>query len=268
MKNLGIIAGSGDFPIIVAEGAKRVGVEKIVVAAIIGETDKAIERVADVVVWINLGQLNEMIHCFKANGSESVVMAGQITPTKLFAKLKLDLRMTEIMSQVAFRGAEPLFGKIAEELAKDGLQIIDSTEFVVDQLAEDRVMTTVSPDESEEKDIQKGRELARSIADLDIGQTIIIKDRVVVAVEAIEGTNETIRRAGQLAGPGTIVIKVSKSKQDKRFDMPVVGMETLQVMQESGAKILALDSGGAIMINKQEMLSFCDSNGIVVAGYK
>ncbi|EKD28679.1 MAG: hypothetical protein ACD_79C00249G0016 [uncultured bacterium] len=266
MKNLGIIAGSGDFPILVAEGARKCGIEQIVVAALIGETKKEIEFVADVVVWIEIGQLNEVIHCFKTNGCESVVMAGQITPTKLFSKLKLDLRMAQVLARVKFRGAAPLFGSIAEELEKDGLKIMDSSTFVKPHMAIEGCMTKIKPTEEQMIDIKKGRMLARAIADLDIGQTIVMKEGAVVAVEAIEGTNQTIMRAGQLAGPGAIVIKVMKSGHDFRFDIPVIGKETLKVMKDAGAKILVLDKDGAIMINMEQVLKISDDYGISIVG--
>lgn len=264
MKNLGIIAGSGEFPLLVAQGARKSGVEQIVVAALIGETKKEIEMLADVVMWIEIGQLSKMIHFFKKNDCESVVMSGQITPTKLFSILKLDLRMAKLMARVKFRGAAPLFGTIAEELEKDGLNIINSSTFIQDHLSTEGCMTKAKPSKEQMVDIQKGWELARSVADLDIGQTLVMKEGSVVAVEAIEGTNQTIQRAGVLSGPGTIVVKVSKSNQDQRFDIPVIGIETLKVMKDSGAKVLVLDKGGAIMLNKPEVIKAADAFGIAI----
>jgi hypothetical protein len=266
MKHLGIIAGSGDFPLLVAKGARKAGVERIVVAALIGETHKNIEMLADIVVWIQLGQLGKIIHCFKNNGCDSVVMAGQITPTKLFSNLKFDLRMARLMARVKFRGAAPLFGTIADELAKDGITIIDSSTFVKDHLAVSGCMTRKKPTRAQQGDIHKGRELARAIADLDIGQTLVMKEGSVVAVEAIEGTNQTIRRAGKLAGPGTIVIKVSKSRQDLRFDIPVIGTQTIRIMNHSDARVLVLDKGGAIMLNMPEVIALADECGISIIG--
>lgn len=266
MKTLGIIAGSGDFPLFIAKGARQSGVEKVVVAALVGETKKEIEMLADVVVWIEIGQLTKMIHFFKNNGCESVVMAGQITPTKLFSKLKLDLRMAKLMMRVKFRGAAPLFGSIAEEIEKDGLKIINSNIFIKDQLATKGCMTKTEPTKEQLIDIQKGYELARAVADLDIGQTIVMKEGSVVAVEAIEGTNQTIQRAGVLSGQGTIVIKVPKTKQDQRFDIPVVGSETIKIMNDAGAKVLVLIKDGAIILNKKEVISFADSMGISIVG--
>ncbi|MBN2145534.1 MAG: UDP-2,3-diacylglucosamine diphosphatase LpxI [Candidatus Aureabacteria bacterium] len=266
MKNLGLIAGNGDFPLLVAKGAKQSGVKQIVVAAILGETDESIEVLADVVVWVEVGQLSQMIHFFKKNGCDSIVMAGQITPLKLYSKLKLDLRMAKLMSSVKFRGAAPLLGTIAEELAKDGLNIIDSTTFVKDHLADKGCMTEKKPNPAQLKEIEKGRQLAKSIADLDIGQTLVMKEGSVVAVEAIEGTNETIKRAGLLAGAGIIVLKVSKTKQDKRFDIPVIGIETIKVLHEAGAAILAVDHDGAIMLNKPDVIRLSNELGIILFG--
>ena len=217
-------------------------------------------------MWIEIGQLSKMIHFFKKNECESVVMAGQITPTKLFSKLKLDLRMAQIMARVKFRGAAPLFGTIAEELEKDGLKIINSSLFIQNHLSTEGVMTQNQPTPEQMVDVKKGWQLARAIADLDVGQTIVMKEGAVVAVEAIEGTNQTIVRAGQLSGPGTIVVKVSKTHQDQRFDIPVVGIETLKIMKDAGAKVLVLDKGGAIMLNKPEVLGMADSLGIAVVG--
>ena len=266
MKNLGIIAGNGEFPLLVAQGARKSGVEQIVVAALIGETKKEIEMFADVVMWIEIGQLSKMIHFFKKNNCESVVMAEQITPTKLFSILKLDLRMAKVMARVKFRGAAPLFGTIAEELEKDGLTLINSSKFIEDHMSTEGCMTKTAPTKDQMVDVKKGWQLARAIADMDIGQTLVMKEGSVVAVEAIEGTNQTIQRAGVLSGPGTIVVKVSKSNQDQRFDIPVIGNETLKVMKEAGARILVLDKGGAIMLNKPEVIKTADVLGIAIIG--
>lgn len=267
MKTLGVIAGNGDFPLLVVNEARQQGVGKVVVVALVGETKEEIESLADVIVWVEIGQLEKVIHAFKTNGCSQVIMAGQVTPVKLYTHLKLDLRMAEVLKRTPLLGAEPIFSGIAEEMEKDGLSLLDSSVFIQNHLATEGLMTQRAPSPAEERDIILGRKLARSLADLDIGQTIVLKMGTIVAVEAIEGTNHTIRRAGQLAGPGTVIVKVTKSKQDRRFDLPVIGEETLKTMKESGATVLALDAKGAIMVDKARVIELADSLGITIKGY-
>jgi len=266
MNNLGLIAGSGDFPLLVAKGARRMGTKQIVVAALIGETKRKIEMLADIVVWIELNQLKEIVHCFKKNGCTSVAMAGQITPTKLFSQLKLDLRLAQEMVNVEYRGAGPYFGKIAKELANDGIKIIDPTTFVKDHLAIDGVMTKNHPDKKLQNDIEKGYQLAKQIAEYDIGKTLVMKEGTIVSIEAIEGTNKTIQRAGELAGSDTIVFKVASSKNGNKLGIPVVGIETIKVMKEAKASVLVLDKFSTIMLNLKEVVNFSEQNNIAIVG--
>jgi len=266
MNNLGIIAGSGDFPLLVAKGARSMGHKQIVVAALIGETKKDIEMLADIVVWIELNQLKEIVHCFKKNGCTSVAFAGQITPTKLFSQLKLDLRLAEAMVNVEYRGAGPYFGKIAKELAIDGINIIDSTSFVKDHLARAGVMTKNKPSKELQGDIEKGYQLAKQIAEYGIGKTLVMKEGTLVSVEAIEGTNKTIERAGELAGSDTIVFKVAGSTAEKKLSIPVVGIETIKVMKDAKASVLVLDKLSTIMLNLKEVVKFSEQNNIAIVG--
>jgi UDP-2,3-diacylglucosamine hydrolase len=264
--SIGIIAGNGDYPLLVAKGARSSGVRKIVTAALVGETKKEMEELSDVVCWIEIGQLGKLISFFKKNDITQVIMAGQVTPVRLFGRLKLDLRMVKVLAKIAMRGAEPIFSTMADELQKDGISLIDSSLFMKDQMADPGLMTKGRMKQSFSSDITFGASIARSIADIDIGQTIVVKDRAVVAVEAIEGTDATIQRAGALAGKDTVVIKLSKRKQDMRFDLPVVGMKTLETMKESEAKVLAVDAGKTIMLGKKDFISLADELGIHVYG--
>ncbi|MBN1522108.1 MAG: UDP-2,3-diacylglucosamine diphosphatase LpxI [Candidatus Aureabacteria bacterium] len=266
MDNLGIIAGNGDYPILVAKGARRSGVKRIITAALVGETEKGIESFSDVVCWIEIGQLGKLISFFRKNNVSQVIMAGQVTPTRLFGRLKLDLRMVKLLARIKMKGAEPIFSTVADELSRDGIELIDSSVFMKDQLAEKGWMTGKKPDAKYLADIRFGLKIARGIADLDIGQTIVVKDKAVVAVEAIEGTDATIRRAASLAGPEAVIVKVCKKKQDMRFDLPVVGSRTLDVMKESRARILAVESGRSLILDKDQFLKKAREAGVHVYG--
>ena len=266
IENLGIIAGNGDYPLFVAKGARDSGVKKIVTAALIGETRKEIESFCDVVCWIEVGQLNKLIKFFRKNEISQVIMAGQVTPVRLFGRLKLDLRMVKLLAKIKMRGAEPIFSTVAEELQKDGIELIDSSLYMKDQLADPGLMTGGRLSSDHKRDIKFGMRIARSIADLDIGQTIVVKDRTVVAVEAIEGTDATIERSALLAGKDIIIIKVSKKKQDMRFDLPVVGMRTLEVMQGSHACVLTVEAGKTLILDKENFIQKARSAGIHIYG--
>jgi len=264
--NLGIIAGNGDYPILVAKGARKSGIKRIITAALIGETKKEIESVSDVVCWIEIGQLEKLILFFKKNDISQVIMAGQITPTRLFGRLKLDLRMIKLLAKIKMKGAEPIFSTVARELSKDGIELMDSSVFLKDQLAHKGLMTGKKIEKKYLKDIEFGVKIAKAVADLDIGQTIVVKEKAIIAVEAIEGTDATIKRASQLAGSDVVVIKVGKKKQDMRFDIPIVGLKTLEIMKEAGAKVLAVEAGKSLILDKLRFLEEARLSGIHIYG--
>ena len=259
----GLIAGNGRFPFLVLEGARRAGVE-VAVAAIREETDPAIEQVADRVTWIGIGQLGRMIRFFKREGVEKAIMAGQVKHVQIFSGALPDVRMLKMLLSLPRRNTDALIGGVAAELAREGIELIDSTYFLKDRLPAAGVLTRRAPAANERADIEYGLEVAREIARLDLGQTIVVRARACVAVEAMEGTDETVRRAGRLARGRLTVVKVAKPNQDMRFDVPVVGLPTIETMVEAGATCLCLAAGKTLMFDRDEMLRLAERHRISV----
>ncbi|MET0649231.1 MAG: UDP-2,3-diacylglucosamine diphosphatase LpxI [Pyrinomonadaceae bacterium] len=259
----GLIAGNGRFPFLVLEGARRAGVE-VAVAAIREETDPEIEKAADRVTWIGIGQLGRMIRFFKREGVEKAIMAGQVKHVQIFSGALPDMRMLKMLLSLPRRNTDALIGGVAAELAREGIELIDSTYFIKDQLPAEGVLTRRAPSANERADIEYGLEVAREIARLDLGQTIVVRARACVALEAMEGTDETVRRAGRLARGRLTVVKVAKPNQDMRFDVPVVGLPTIETMVEAGATCLCLTAGKTLMFDRDEMLRLAERHRISV----
>lgn len=261
--NFGLIAGNGNFPFLVIEGARRQGVA-LSVAAIKEETDKRIEEVAETIVWVGIGQLGKMISFFKKQAVTKVIMAGQVKHVQIFSGALPDLRMLRMLYNLPRRNTDSLIGGIAAELAKDGIELIDSTYFMRDYLTKEGVLTRRKPDETERGNIEYGLRIANEIARLDLGQTIVVRAKACVAVEAMEGTDATIKRAGELAKGKLTVVKVSKPNQDMRFDVPVVGLPTIETMIQAGAACLCLTAGKTLIFDKEEMIALADRNKISI----
>lgn len=259
----GLIAGNGRFPFLVLEGARRAGAS-LSVAAIREETDPEIERVAERVVWVRLGQLGKMIRFFKREGVEQAIMAGQVKHVQIFSGALPDVRMLKMLLRLPRRNTDALIGGVAEELASEGIELIDSTFFLQDLLPQAGQLSRRAPDERERGDIEYGLEVAHEIARLDLGQTIVVRSRACVAIEAMEGTDATVRRAGELARGRLTIVKVAKPDQDMRFDVPVVGTPTIQTMIEAGATCLCLTAGKTLMFDREEMLRLANEKRIAV----
>ena len=259
----GLIAGNGKFPFLVVEGAKKQGVS-LAVVAIKEETDKRIETVAEKIVWVGIGQLGKMISFFKKEAVEKVIMAGQVKHVQIFSGALPDLRMVKMLWNLPQRNTDALIGGIADEMLKENIELIDSTYFIQDQLAREGVLTRRKPDETERGNIEYGLRVANEIARLDLGQTIVVRAKACVAIEAMEGTDAVISRAGELARGKLTVIKVAKPNQDMRFDVPVVGVPTIQTMIESGANCLCLTAGKTLIFDKEEMLELANRNNISI----
>src|SRR5215212_812835 len=259
----GLIAGNGKFPFLVVEGARRAGVP-LAVAAIREETDPAIERVAERVVWVGIGQLGKMIRFFKREGVRQAIMAGQVKHVQIFSGALPDVRMLKLLLRLPRRNTDALIGGVADELASEGIELIDSTYFLQDHLPPVGTLTRREPTDRERGDIEYGLEVAREIARLDLGQTIVVRARACVAVEAMEGTDAVIRRAGDLAKGKLTVVKVAKPNQDMRFDVPVVGVPTVEMMVQSGATCLCLTAGKTLIFDKEKMLALADEKKIAV----
>jgi DUF1009 family protein len=265
VKKLGLIAGNGRFPLIFAEEAKRAGYSVIALAHR-GETDAAIERAADEVTWIYVGQLGKLIGAFHRAGVTEAVMAGGIRKVKLFGNFRPDLRGARFLAKLKSREDDVLLRGIADELAGEGIQILESTLCLSHIISAEGVLTKRQPRQQEWDDIRLGFRMAKEIGRLGIGQTVIVKNQVVLAVEAVEGTDAAIQRAGTLAQSGCVVVKVSKPQQDLRFDVPAVGVDTIHCLHDIDAVVLAVEAGKTILLEKENLLRQADLYGICVAG--
>jgi DUF1009 family protein len=263
----GLIAGNGRFPFLVIEGARRAGA-RLSVAAIREETDAGIEAATATaggrVVWVGIGQLGKMIRFFKRERVERAMMAGQVKHVQIFSGALPDVRMLKMLLRLPRRNTDALIGAVADELAREGIELIDSTFFLQDLLPAAGTLTRRAPDERERGNIEYGLEVAREIARLDLGQTIVVRGRACVAVEAMEGTDAVIRRAGELARGRLTVVKIAKPNQDMRFDVPVVGLPTIETMIEAGATCLCLTAGKTLLFDREQMLQLADRHRLAV----
>ena len=261
----GLIAGNGRFPFLVLEGA-RAQRSEIVVAAIKEETEPEIEHLAARVEWIGVGQLGRLIRFFKREQVTHVIMAGQVKHHQIFRLNALpDLRMVRMLTRLTAKNTDSLIGAVAEELAREGMTLIDSTRFLQPLLAEEGMLTRRSPTKEERADIEYGLSIAREIARLDLGQTIAVKDRAVVAIEAMEGTDAVIQRAGEITrNRPFVVIKVAKPDQDMRFDVPVVGPQTIETMKRAGATLIRVTSNKTLLFDKNDLIRLADEYGLAV----
>jgi DUF1009 family protein len=260
---LGLIAGNGKFPFLVLEGAKRAGTS-VAVAAIREETDPAIESLADRMTWVGIGQLGKMLRFFKDEGVDKAIMAGQVKHVQIFSRAIPDVRMLKMLLRLPRRNTDALIGAVANELASEGIELIDSTFFLQDQLPQRGTLSKRAPDERERSDVEYGLEIARGIAGMDLGQTIVVRDRACVAIEAMEGTDAVIRRAGELVRGRLTVVKIAKPDQDMRFDVPVVGVPTIESMKDSGATCLCLTAGKTLMFDREAMVKLADKHKIAI----
>jgi DUF1009 family protein len=267
---LGLIAGNGRFPFLVLDAARALGHDVTIVAAkeeTFPELNDAARRQGAAIHWISLGQLGKCISVLKEAGVTHAVMAGQVKHTKIFAGgIVPDLTFLSVLRQLTSKNTDGLIGAVAAVLHDRGIELLDSTALLQPLLARPGVLTRRAPTDEEQKDFEFGYRMADAIAALDIGQTIAVKHQAVVAVEAMEGTDEVIGRAGYLAGPGVRIVKVAKPKQDMRFDVPVVGVATIQAMRVAGANALSVDAGKTLMIDGEAILASADEAGITIVG--
>jgi hypothetical protein len=260
----GLIAGNGRFPIMVLESARERNLD-MVVAAIKEETLPEIESCGYPVHWLGLGQLGKLIRIFRQAGVRKVLMAGQVRHVQIFGSSLPDLTMVKTLAGLRHKSTDALIGAVARVLEEAGIELLASTEFLEPHLAPEGTLTRRGLNKREQADLEFGRPVAHQIALLDIGQTIVVRDRAVVAVEAMEGTDAAIRRAGELAGRKDLtVVKVSKPGQDMRFDIPVVGPPTIQNMIEAGATALALDAQRTLLVDRRQLIESADRNDIAI----
>lgn len=266
-ERLGLIAGNGRFPIIFADNAKKLGY-RVSAVAHEGETDPELASHVDRIHWIKIGQLNKLIKAFKEDEVRQAVMLGGIKKTHVFTTVRPDFRTLALAARLALWKDDDILRELAKELEQEGIIICESTFGLEGILAEEGTLTTREPSQKEWEDIRYGWEVAHDIGRLDIGQCVVIKDRVVVAVEAVEGTDEAIKRGGQLAKDGAVVVKRCKPQQDLRFDLPAVGPRTIDVMKSVNASVLAIEAGRTIILDRDQTLDEARSAGITVVALK
>ena len=266
--NLGLIAGNGKFPFLVLEAARAQGHRVTIIAAkeeTFTELNEAAARSGTPIHWISLGQLGKCVSLLKDAGATHAVMAGQVKHTKIFAGgIVPDLMFISTLAKLRSKNTDGLIGAVAGVLRDHGIELLDSTALLRPLLARPGVLTRREPTEEEQKDFEFGYRMADVIAGFDIGQTIAVKHRAVVAVEAMEGTDEVIARAGHLAGPGVRIVKVAKPNQDMRFDVPVIGFATIQAMRIAGASALSVDAGKTLILDGDAVLASANEAGICI----
>ena len=271
---LGLIAGNGTFPLLLLDAARAQGTE-VIVAAIKEETFPEIEqRGAKAVHWMSLGELSKLIDTFKREGVTQAVMAGQVKHKQIFSSIRPDWKLAKLLMQLGTRNTDSLIGAVAKVLEDEGITLINSTAFLDPMLAKSGVLTKRAPNDAERANVAYGRDVARNLAKHDIGQTVVIAGAACVAVEAMEGTDATILRAGEILKEtleadsaterGVTVVKVAKPKQDMRFDVPIVGVKTIETMRTAGATCLALDAGKCLLLGGAEVIAAADAAGIAI----
>ncbi len=263
MNKLGLIAGEGKFPKLVARNAKESG-RKVVAVALQGITTPDLSKYVDKLYWIYIGQLGKLIKIFAKEGITEAVMAGKTPKTLMFSKIKPDLRAAAFFFRLKNRKDDSILKGVAEELAREGIMLQDSTTYISSMMPKEGLLTKRSPTKNELKDIQFGWEMAREMGRLDIGQCVVVKDLAVLAIEAIEGTDEAIKRGGKLGGEGSVAVKISKPNQDMRFDVPAVGIQTVKSLIEAKSSVLAVEAEKTIMFDQEEMVKLADETGISI----
>lgn len=238
----------------------------MVAVAIREEADPALASEVDHCHWVGLGQLGQAIEALRAGGAREAVMAGQVKHRQIFSGVIPDLKLMGALARLAFKNTDSLLGAVADVLEREGIRLLSSVDLLQDQLATAGAMTRRKPSSAQRQDLSYGVKVARALGGLDLGQTVVVKDRAAVALEAMEGTDEVIRRAGRLAGPGTCVVKLAKPRQDLRFDVPVVGDGTLAAMREAGAAVLAVEAGRTLLLDRPEFLAAAERHGLCVWG--
>jgi DUF1009 family protein len=263
MNKIGLIAGNGNFPIAFARAAKEKGMQVIAVAHE-GETLPELAQLVDTIFWVKVGQLGKIIHIFKEQGVVDVLMAGGIKKTRFFGNTLPDMRGMALLAKMVHKKDDYLLRAVADELASEGIIVRESTLYLDSIVAQKGILTKKKPTKAERRDIEFGWQMAKEIGRLDIGQTVVLKDQVILAVEAIEGTDEAIRRGGMLCGQGAVIVKVCKPQQDLRFDLPAIGTQTIKSMEEVKASCLTIEAGKTIIIERETVIHEANRAGITI----
>jgi DUF1009 family protein len=267
MSGWGLIAGNGRFPFLVLEGARSQGIEMTVIA-LKEEASADLENSAKRLHWVSLGELSKAIDLMHMEGVTQAVMAGQVRHNKIFSSIRPDWKLAKLLFSLSRKNTDSLIGAVARVLEGEGIRLVDSTLFLKPLVPDAGVLTRRAPDEREAADIAYGLGVARQISAMDIGQTVVISDRACVAVEAMEGTDEAIARAARIAGGRPlVVVKVSKPGQDMRFDVPVIGLPTIEQMKSARATALALDAGRTLLFDREKLMAQADAAGIAIEAF-
>ncbi len=248
-----------------ADAARKAGVTKIIAAAFTGETDPGLEQHVELIAWMRVGQLNRLLKFFHAQNIHHAIMAGQIAPKNLF-DLRPDWKALMLLGKLKQRNAESIFAAIADELAKVDVELLPATTFLEDSLAPSGLVTGAELSRREQEDVDLGWKTAKEIARLDIGQTVIVKDGTILAVEAFEGTNDAIRRGGALAREGGVMVKVAKPNQDMRFDVPVIGVETIRIAAEAKLRVIAVEARKTLLLERDMIVEVANHSNISIIG--
>jgi len=269
MKSLpiGLIAGGGQFPLLFARAARKQG-RAVVAAAHVNESDPTLASEVDHLCWVKLGQLGKIIKHFKKNGVTEAVFAGAITKTRIFKDVLPDFKGLSLWNKIDARQDDAILRAVAQSLEQEGIQVLASTIYLEHLLFPAGVLTRKKPSAGEVEDIHFGWKIAREIGRLDIGQCVVVRERTVLAVEAIEGTDATIRRGGKLADKGAVVVKLKKPGQDFRFDLPATGSATIATLAEVGGSVLAVEAGQSLLFDREAMIAAADQAGIAVVGVR
>lgn len=260
---LGIIAGNGVYPRLLADSARRAGVKRIVAAAFTNETDDRLAGMVDEIEWMRVGQLGKLIAFFRKAGVAQAMMAGQIAPKNLF-DLRPDWKTLLLLARLKRRNAESIFAAIGDELGRAGITLLPATSFLDDCLAPSGLIAGRKLSRREEEDVAFGFEIAREVSRLDIGQTVVVKNGTVLAVEGFEGTNEAIKRGGALGRKDAIMVKVAKPDQDMRFDVPVIGVATIEVAAEAHLRVIAIEAGRTLLLEKEALVAAASNANISI----
>jgi hypothetical protein len=256
-ETLAIIAGKGAYPRLLAQSARRQGVRRLCAVAFRKETDPVLEGFVDEIRWIHIGQLGALLESLKSFGAAKAVMAGQITPTHLF-RIRMDAQMLKLLARLKERNAETIFGAIGAEMRAIGVELEPASRFMESTMPAEGVLGRRPPSDAERADIELGLKVAKTTSGLDIGQTVVLKNGTILAVEAFEGTDAAILRAGELGGEGVVVVKVAKQGHDMRFDIPVIGEHTMRILKKVRAGALAIEAGRTILLEREKLVTEAD----------
>lgn len=266
MKNIGMIAGNGRFPFLVAEEIKKQG-DKVITVALKEEADKAIEEKSDKTYWLSVGKLQKIIDALKESNVDTAVMVGQVKHAKIYSAITMDFRAIKVMGSLINKKTDTILGAVVREFEKDGIKFLPSHIYLKHLLAEKGLIVGRKLNSDEMKDAEFGFKMAKGIAGLDVGQTVVVKDKSVLAVESIEGTDECIKRAFVLGGENAIVAKVAKPNQDFRFDVPVIGLNTVDTLKNNKIRAMVIEAGATLVLDKEKVIEKAKEAGVTIIGF-